>query len=177
MILSNPLHGERRPGSVGTPMPSVGVRIVDDEIEVRGPGVFTEYWGRAEETAAAFHDGWFKTGDVAVLEGGAYRLLGRRNTDIIKTGGYKVSALEIEEVLREHPAVADCAVTGVPDEMWGEAVSASIELRNENVISGDALRAWARERLAPYKVPKTVHIVESLPRNAMGKVVRKPRNS
>ena len=100
MALSNPLHGERRPGFVGAPLPGVDVRLVDGELEVRGPGVFLEYWRRPEETRDAFDDGWFRTGDVAVLEDGAYRLLGRSNVDIIKTGGYKVSALEIEEALR-----------------------------------------------------------------------------
>ena len=100
------------------------------ELEVRGPSVFLEYWRRPEETAAAFRDGWFRTGDVAVVEGGSYRLLGRTSVDIIKTGGFKVSALEIEEVLRTHPAIAECAVVGVSDEDWGECVSAAVELRH-----------------------------------------------
>src|SRR5690606_9800180 len=124
MALSNPLRGERRPGCVGAPLPGVDVRIVDEagtpvaqgvpgELEVRGPCVFLEYWQRPEETAAAFRDGWFRTGDVAVVEQGAYRLLGRTSVDIIKTGGFKVSALEIEEVLRLHPAIQECAVVGV----------------------------------------------------------------
>ncbi|MBI4419796.1 MAG: AMP-binding protein, partial [Gemmatimonadetes bacterium] len=114
MILSNPVRGERRPGFVGTPLPGVEVRLVDDaghclpgttsgEVEVRGPGVFHEYWKQPEATAQAFHDGWFRTGDVAAEEQGSYRILGRKSIDIIKTGGYKVSALEIEEVLRAHP--------------------------------------------------------------------------
>ena len=104
--------------------------MVDDEpgeIEVRGPGVFHGYWRRPAETTAAFRDGWFRTGDIAVVEDGAYRLLGRANADIIKTGGYKVSALEIEHVLREHPSVRDCAVVGVADEVWGERVAAAVE--------------------------------------------------
>jgi malonyl-CoA/methylmalonyl-CoA synthetase len=172
MILSNPLHGERRPGRVGTPLPGVDVRLVDGEIEVRGPGVFLEYWNRPEETRDAFHDGWFRTGDVAVVEDGAYRLLGRSSVDIIKTGGYKVSALEIEDVIREHPSVADCAVVGVPDEEWGERVSASVELRGGMTLTLDELQAWTKARLAPYKVPKELHPVQALPRNAMGKVVK-----
>ena len=175
MILSNPLHGERRPGFVGTPLPGVEIRIVDGEIDVRGPGVFDEYWNRPDETRNAFRDGWFRTGDVAIASddaGGAVHLLGRTSVDIIKTGGYKVSALEIEEVIREHPVVADCAVVGVPDEEWGERVSASVELRDGTTLTLDALQAWTKTRLAPYKVPKELHVVPALPRNAMGKVVK-----
>jgi malonyl-CoA/methylmalonyl-CoA synthetase len=183
MGLSNPLRGDRRPGFVGAPLPDVQARIVDErgtpmeegspgELEIRGPGVFREYWRRPEETAQAFRDGWFRTGDVAVVEGGTYRLLGRTSVDIIKTGGYKVSALEIEDVLREHPTVADCAVVALPDPMWGERVCAAVEPRPGRAISSDELIAWARERLAPYKVPKDVHAVSELPRNAMGKVVK-----
>jgi malonyl-CoA/methylmalonyl-CoA synthetase len=183
MALSNPLHGERRPGCVGTPLPGVEVRVVDEggtpvaegvagELEVRGPNVFREYWQRPEETARAFRDGWFRTGDVAVLEAGAYRLLGRTSVDIIKTGGFKVSALEIEEVLRTHPCIAECAVVGVPDEEWGERVSAAVELHPGAALSLDELQQWARERLAPYKVPRGIRTVASLPRNALGKVVK-----
>jgi malonyl-CoA/methylmalonyl-CoA synthetase len=175
MILSNPLHGERRPGLVGTPLPGVDVRMVDGELEVRGPGVFREYWNRPDDTRAAFHDGWFRTGDVAVIPedgGGAFRLLGRTSVDIIKTGGYKVSALEIEEVIRDHPAVADCAVAGKPDEEWGERVTATVQLREGAALALDELQAWTKARLAPYKVPKELHTVAALPRNAMGKVVK-----
>ena len=133
MALSNPLKGERRPGHVGPPLPGVDVRIVDGEglplvdgaqgeIEVRGPQVFREYWGRPGETAAAFRDGWFRTGDEGrVGEGGYYRILGRRGVDIVKTGGYKVSALEVEEAYRTHPALRDVAVVGVPHPEWGGA--------------------------------------------------------
>ena len=173
MILSNPLHGVRRPGLVGTPLPGVEVRLVEGEIEVRGPGVFREYWRRPDETRDAFHDGWFRTGDVAVLEDGSYRLLGRSSVDIIKTGGYKVSALEIEEVIREHPLVSDCAVTGVPDDDWGERVSVDVELRAGAELTLEELREWMKDRLAPYKAPKELRPVQALPRNAMGKVVKK----
>ena len=172
MVLSNPLHGDRRPGSVGTPLPGVEVRLVDGELEVRGPGVFLEYWRRPQETRDAFHDGWFRTGDVALLEDGSYRLLGRSNVDIIKTGGFKVSALEVEEAIREHPAVADCAVTAAADEEWGERVAASVELRPGATLTLDELQAFTRPRLAPYKIPRELRCVEALPRNAMGKVVK-----
>lgn len=172
MALSNPLHGERRPGSVGTPLPGVEVRLTDGELEVRGPGVFLEYWNRPAETRAAFDDGWFRTGDSAVLEDGAYRLLGRTNVDILKTGGYKVSALEIEDVVREHPAVADCAVVGVRDHEWGDRVSAAVELVPGATLTLDDLQMWTKARLAPYKTPKALRCVAALPRNALGKVVK-----
>jgi malonyl-CoA/methylmalonyl-CoA synthetase len=172
MALSNPLHGERRPGFVGVPLPQIEVRIVEGELEVRGPGVFLEYWRRPGETQAAFHDEWFRTGDMAVVEEGAYRLLGRTGTDILKTGGYKVSALEIEAALREHPAIRDCAVVGVPDPEWGERVCAAVELQRNATVSARDLQGWARSRLAPYKVPKSILTIPELPRNAMGKVVK-----
>jgi malonyl-CoA/methylmalonyl-CoA synthetase len=142
------------------------------EIEVRGPGVFQEYWQRPEVTADAFRDGWFRTGDTAVLEEGAYRILGRTSVDIIKSGGFKVSALEIEEVLRAHPAIAECAVVGVADPEWGERVSVAAELVEGEALALGDLQVWARERLAPYKIPKALRCVGALPRNAMGKVIK-----
>jgi malonyl-CoA/methylmalonyl-CoA synthetase len=183
MALSNPLHGERRAGSVGAPLPGMEVRLVDEqgvpvgdgtpgEIEVRGSNVFLEYWGRPDATREAFRNGWFRTGDVAVLEGGAYRILGRTSVDIIKTGGYKVSALEIEEVLRTHPAIAECAVVGVADPEWGERVAAVVELRPGRELDLASLKGWAREQLAPYKIPRELRVVAALPRNAMGKVMK-----
>jgi malonyl-CoA/methylmalonyl-CoA synthetase len=172
MVLSNPLHGERRPGFVGTPLPGVDVRMVDDELEVRGPGVFREYWQRPDETAAAFHDGWFRTGDVAAVEHGAYRLLGRRSVDIIKTGGFKVSALEIEDTLREHPSIAECSVTAAPDEEWGERVEVTVELRKDRDLTLGELQEWSRSRLARYKIPRRLYITTALPRNALGKIVK-----
>src|SRR5687768_12689475 len=163
MALSNPLDGDRRAGSVGTPLPGVEMRLVGEsgalvadgtpgEIEVRAPGVFLEYWQRPAETRAAFRDGWFRTGDIAVIEHGAYRLLGRASVDIIKTGGFKVSALEIEEVLRQHPAIAECAVVGIADAEWGERVALAVELKPGTGITLADLQEWARPQLAPYKV-------------------------
>ena len=183
MALSNPLLGERRAGHVGLPLPGVEVRVVDDagrpvpagghgEIEVRGPQVFREYWGRPAETAAAFRDGWFRTGDEARIgKGGYYRILGRRSVDIVKTGGYKVSALEVEELYRTHAAIRDLAVVGVPHAEWGEQLRAAwIPAGEDNALSAGELRAWGKERLAPYKVPHEFAAVPELPRNAMGKV-------
>ncbi len=181
MALSNPLHGDRLPGCVGCPLPRVEVRRVDEsgqplarpeipgEIEVRGPTVFREYWGKAEATQSAFHDHWFRTGDIAVIENGAYRLLGRKSVDIIKSGGYKVSALEIEEVLRSHPEIRECAVVGVPDDEWGERVAVCI-VSDATHLSLDALRTWAKNYLAPYKLPTRLLVVNELPTNTMGKV-------
>ena len=168
MALGNPLHGERRPGTVGQPFPEVEARLVADdgrivgaaeespgELQVRGPNVFREYWGQPAATRAAFTaEGWFRTGDIAVLERGYYRLLGRASVDIIKTGGYKVSAVEIEEVLREHPAIAEVAVVGVPDPEWGERVAAAVIQRPGQALDAETLRRG--RRLAPYKVPSLV---------------------
>ena len=184
MALSNPLVGERRPGFVGHPLPGVEVRLVGEdaqpveagregEIRVRGPAVFRDYWRRPEETAASFRGGWFRTGDIAVQHDGAYRILGRSSVDIIKTGGFKVSALEVEELLRTHPDVAECAVVGVPDPEWGERVAAALVLpAGGGAPDEGALRQWLRERLAPYKAPTLFAVVEELPRNAMGKVTK-----
>ena len=168
---------------MGTPLPGVDIRLVDEkgapatpgasgEIEVSGPTVFKGYWERSMETKDAFRGRWFRTGDVAVLEDGSYRILGRQSTDIIKTGGYKVSALEIEEVLRTHPLVAEVAVVGKEDLEWGERVCAAIVLRENVTLSQAELRKWGKERLAPYKAPSKVMFLESLPRNPMGKVTK-----
>ncbi len=183
MALSNPLHGERRAGSVGVPLPGVDVRLVDEqgqevaagtpgEIEVRGPSVFREYWHRPEATSAAFRAGWFRTGDIAEVEDGYFRILGRNSVDIIKTGGYKVSALEIEEVLRGHSAVREAAVVGLPDAEWGQRVGAALVLSQGQQFTLAALRAWAGERLAPYKIPTRLLLLDELPRNSMGKVTK-----
>ncbi len=184
MALSHPLRGVREPGLVGSPLPRVDVRLVDEhgavirsddtpgEIEVRGPGVFLEYWHRPKATRDAFHDGWFRTGDVAVVQDGQYRILGRLSVDIVKTGGYKVSALEIEDVLRTHPDIAECAVIGVADDEWGERLCVAVELEPNRELELDSLQAWARDRLAPYKVPRDLWCLRALPRNAMGKVTK-----
>lgn len=186
MALSNPLVGSRLAGTVGRPLPSVELRLVDElgqpvadgepgQIEVRGPNVFSGYWRRPEATREAFRDGWFQTGDVAVRDrSGVYRLLGRQSVDIIKSGGEKISALEVEAVLREHPAIRDCAVVGVADAEWGERVAAAAELESTVELSLEELRDWARRRLAVYKVPTLFLAVGELPRNALGKVT-KPR--
>ncbi|MFZ0312153.1 MAG: acyl-CoA synthetase [Candidatus Korobacteraceae bacterium] len=183
MALSNPLRGERVPGSVGKPLPGVEVQLVGEEgkpvppgmageIEVRGASVFAEYWGKPEATREAFREGWFRTGDTAVVENGVYRILGRTNIDILKTGGHKVSALEIEETLRTHPAVAECAVVGIPDSEWGERVAAAVVLKDGDGLDLQSLRTWARDLLAPHKLPSRLLVLDALPRNAMGKTMK-----
>ena len=183
MAISNLYHGERRPGAVGAPLPGVEVRLKAEngpvitaedepgEIQVRGPGVFQAYWNREQATAETFEDGWFRTGDMAVLERGYYRIMGRLSVDIIKSGGYKLSALEIEAALLEHPLIAECAVIGLPDDTWGEAVTAAIVLKNGRLELPE-LREWCKGRLSVYKIPQRLKILSELPRNAMGKVTK-----
>jgi malonyl-CoA/methylmalonyl-CoA synthetase len=184
MALSNPYEGERRPGAVGLPLPGVELRLKGEdgalvtaegepgEIQVRGPAVFRAYWNRPEATAEAFDGPWFRTGDMAVREQGYYRIMGRLSVDIIKSGGYKLSALEIEAVLLEHPGILECAVIGLPDPVWGEAVTAVVVSRGETAPALAELREWCRSRLSPYKIPRNLKVVPQLPRNAMGKVTK-----
>lgn len=170
--LSNPLDGPRKPGSVGRPLSIVETKLEDGELLVRGPGVFEGYFERPDATREAFVDGWFKTGDtVARDDDGTFRILGRTSVDILKSGGYKLSALEIEEVLREHPGIAEVAVVGLPDETWGERVVACIVAKG-SPPSAEDVRSFAKERLASYKVPKEVIAMDDLPRNAVGKVMK-----
>ena len=185
MALSNPLEGERRPGAVGQALPGVVIRLVSEsgeliaaegepgEIQVRGPAVFSEYWNKPDVTRESFVDGWFRTGDMAVLEDGYYRIMGRLSVDIIKSGGYKLSALEIEATLLTHPAIRECAVVGVPDDTWGEAVAVAIVADDGEPIELPALKEWATERMSAYKIPKSLLLLEGLPRNAMGKVTKR----
>jgi malonyl-CoA/methylmalonyl-CoA synthetase len=183
MALSNPYDGPRMPGAVGRELPGVSVDIVDEagrraavgepgELRVRTPQMFSAYHGDAAATAASLdEDGRFRTGDTGTRDAdGVVRLLGRTSIDIIKSGGYKLSALEIEAVLLEHPAVAEAAVTGVPDATWGERVTAWVVARGPQPPTLSELQAFARERLAPYKLPRALELVAELPRNAMGKV-------
>jgi len=187
MAISNPLHGERRPGTVGRPLPRVRVRRVDElgqelldpshpgELWVAGPSVFKEYWAKPDATRDAFvvdAEGvrWFKTGDVGVIEDGYFRLLGRTSVDILKSGGYKISALEIEERLRECPQVRDCAVVGKADEEWGERVACAVVLAPGAGL--EEVQSFARQGLAKYKVPSLWRVCSELPRNAMGKVMK-----
>jgi malonyl-CoA/methylmalonyl-CoA synthetase len=183
MALSNPYAGPRIAGTVGMPLPEVTVDIVDEhgapvpegtagELRVRSPQLFLGYHGDAAATAASYDErGRFRTGDTGLRdERGHVRLLGRTSVDILKSGGEKLSALEIEAALAEHPAVAELAVVGVPDPVWGDCVTACAVLRGGQTLTLEALRAWARDRLAPYKLPRALRVLPSLPRNPMGKV-------
>ena len=187
MAISNPYRGERKAGFVGLPLPGVQIKLADDlynevtnnqpgEIIVKGPTVFSRYWQRPEATAESFtENGWFKTGDIAETEGGYYRILGRSSVDIIKSGGYKISALEIEEALRSYDDINDCAVVGIDDDEWGELIVACLVLEkqlSDNSFDIEALDSWIKGKIAPYKRPRRYLVVEELPRNAMGKVVK-----
>ena len=182
MITSNPLDGERRAGTVGPPLPGVDVRVTDEAgrtvptgavggVEVRGPNVFDGYWGEPRRPATLFTpDGYLRTGDLGFLEDDGYLRLAGRSKDLIITGGFNVYPMEVEAVLDALPGVQESAVVGVPDADLGERVVAVITAEPGAVVDDAAVRAAARRRLAGYKVPKTVHRVDALPRNAMGKV-------
>uniref|UniRef100_A0A8C6UYD6 Acyl-CoA synthetase family member 3 n=1 Tax=Neogobius melanostomus TaxID=47308 RepID=A0A8C6UYD6_9GOBI len=188
MALSNPLKGLRIPGAVGLPLPGVEVRIAMNnfsnttivegnhretrvrpglegkagELLVRGASVFREYWNKPRETTESFtDDGWFKTGDTAVFKDGAYWIMGRTSIDIIKSGGYKISALDVERHLLAHPDIIDVAVIGAPDAIWGKNLTLS------------ELKTWGREHMVPYTIPTGLLLVEEMPRNQMGKVNKK----
>jgi malonyl-CoA/methylmalonyl-CoA synthetase len=179
--------GERRPGYVGLPLDGVELRLVDDggadveasddetigEVAVRGPNLFSGYLNRPDATDEAMRDGWFFTGDLGTRsEDGYLRIVGRRSTDLIKTGGYKVGAGEVEVALLEHPAVAEAAVTGAPDEDLGERIIAWVATKDGESAESDELIDHVAGLLAPHKRPREVRFVEELPRNAMGKIVK-----
>jgi malonyl-CoA/methylmalonyl-CoA synthetase len=180
--------GERRPGTVGTPLDGVSVRLVDDdggeldvwddstvgEIQIRGPNLFLEYLNRPDATAEAMASGWFATGDVATRASDGYiRIVGRRATDLIKSGGYKIGAGEIENALNEHPAVLESAVTGEPDDDLGERIVAWVVVEDGFDRPGEReLADHVAKLLTPHKRPRAVRYLDALPRNAMGKVTK-----
>jgi malonyl-CoA/methylmalonyl-CoA synthetase len=171
MLVSNPVDGERRPGTVGLPLPGVEVRLAGEpaQIEVRGPNVFAGYWQRPEANAEVFTaDGWFRTGDLGELDAAGYLRITGRAKELIISGGYNVYPREVEDALRAHPAIADAAVVGTPSPEWGEVVTAYLEGPAPPDVA--ELRRFLADRLAPYKQPRLVHAVKELPRNALGKV-------
>ena len=185
MLTSNPCRasdGERRRGTVGRPLPGVGLRVVDDtgapcpggeigQIQVRGPNVFAGYWRMPEKTREEFSDdGWFKTGDVGRVDADGYVAIVGRSKDLIISGGYNVYPAEIEGVLNELPGVAESAVVGVPHADFGEAVVAVVVARPGAALDAAAMLAALKGRIANFKVPKQLFVVDQLPRNAMGKV-------
>lgn len=174
MNVSNPYEGDRRPGAVGRPLPGVEVRLAGGdpgEILLRGPNVFGGYWERTEATADAFDgDGWFRSGDIGSFDADGYLRIVGRAKELIISGGYNVYPREVEDVLRDHPGVADAAVVGVPSAEWGEVVTAYVV--RAAAVEEDELLAFAAAQLAPYKRPRAVHWLDELPRNALGKVLR-----
>jgi malonyl-CoA/methylmalonyl-CoA synthetase len=175
MNVSNPYDGERRPGTVGFPLPGVSLRLADGgEVLLQGPNVFGGYWGRPEATAEAFTaDGWFRTGDIGEHDPDGYLRLVGRARDLIITGGLNVYPREVEDVLLEHPAVAEVAVAGLPDPEWGEVVAAwVVPARASDPPEPDELSGFAAERLSRFKCPRRIVFVDRLPRNALGKILR-----
>ena len=184
ITLSTRADGERRAGSVGLPLAGVTTRLVDEDggeavhdgetvarLEVRGPMLFDEYLGRPDATAAAFSDdGWYRTGDVAVIGAdGMHRIVGRESTDLIKSGGYRVGAGEVETALLGHPGVSEAAVVGLPDDDLGQRIVAFVV----GDASPEVLIDYVAEQLSVHKRPREVRVVDALPRNAMGKVLKK----
>jgi malonyl-CoA/methylmalonyl-CoA synthetase len=222
MAISNPLQGARKLNSVGVPLPGFHVRLAHEsgvegaaleappegftaggEIQVRGDGVFREYWGKPEATAETFTPcgTWFKTGDLGAVDGeGYYYILGRLSADIIKSGGFKISALDVEREVLTCPLVGECAVVGLPDDTWGEKVTAVVTPRGGAGTGGTggteeercaaaalalnsdpaahaaffaALKEHLKDKLPPYKIPTLLKVLPAIPRNAMGKVGKK----
>lgn len=181
MGISNPYVGQRKPGFIGTPLPGVQIRLTNEanieihgepgEIQVKGKTVFAEYWENPEATASSFTtDGWFKTGDIAEIIDGSFRILGRNSTDIIKSGGYKISALEIEECIRMEKNIIDCSVVGLPDDEWGELIA--VALIAERSFELGLMIESLKNKLPGYKMPRKFKLLSDLPRNTMGKVTK-----
>jgi long-chain acyl-CoA synthetase len=175
---------ERKPGSIGTPIRDVRMRVVDNadqevpqgevgEIVIQGPNVMKGYWQRPEATAEAMRDGWFHTGDLARVDEEGYFYIVDRKKDLVIRGGYNVYPREIEEVLYEHPAVAEAAVIGLPHPSLGEEVGAAVALKPGAVITADELRDYVKGQVAAYKYPRHVWIVDALPKGATGKIQKR----
>jgi acyl-CoA synthetase (AMP-forming)/AMP-acid ligase II len=171
------------PECVGRAVPGVTIRIVDDadralppgqegELLIRTPGVMDGYLGSAEDTRAVLEDGWFRTGDLARARPDGYVTIVGRKRERIKRGGYSVFPTEVEAVLLTHPAVAEAAVAGVPDDALGEEVAAWVALKRAGAANADDLVTWCRDRLAPFKYPRRITFVATLPRSATGKVLK-----
>jgi malonyl-CoA/methylmalonyl-CoA synthetase len=190
-MLGTSFDGVRRPGVVGRPFSGIEARIIDSdeadrgrlrelpdgesgELVIRGPNLFSGYWRRPEDTNAAFVDGYFRSGDLAVREAdGMIRIVGRRSVDIIKSGGFKIGAVEIENCLQSHPAVAEVAVVGIPDADLGERVVAVVTTVSGTIATGDELIEHARRHLAPHKVPRQIVFRAEIPRTGPGKFKKK----
>jgi malonyl-CoA/methylmalonyl-CoA synthetase len=179
MNVSNPYSGERRAGTVGLPLPHVALKVCDEagaavpdgtagEVWVRGPNVCAGYWRRPDATAAAWSDGWFRTGDIGVRAPDGYLTLQGRRSDLIISGGFNIYPREIEELLLEQPGIREAAVIGAPDPVRGEVPVAYVV--TEAALDETALRARLATQLASFKLPRAVMRVDALPRTALGKV-------
>ena len=186
VVVGNPMTPDRRPGSIGVPFPDVMVRIADPddlardaefgqrgELLVKGPQVFACYRNLPEETEEAFHDGWFRTGDVVTMEPDGFITVVDRIKEIIITGGFNVYPTEVESVLRDHPSVEQAAVVGIPQADGSEQVVAGVVLAEGSTLDQEVLRAHAKQHLASYKVPRRFVALPELPTNEMGKVLRR----
>lgn len=201
MALSNSLYAnQRKPGYVGLPLPNVQARIVNEgqvlveandqkvlelrpdqaeelagDLQIKGSNVFKGYYNRPEATEKEFTDDhWFKTGDTAQFQDNAFKILGRSSVDIIKSGGYKISALHVERLLLSHPAISDVAVVGIEDEVYGQKLAAIIVLaENEDNLTLEDLKHWAVEKMPKYLIPSSLKLMQELPKNHMGKVNKK----
>jgi long-chain acyl-CoA synthetase len=183
VLMANPVADHRVAGTVGLPLPGTECRVVDPddprtdvergELLVRGPQVFRGYYGKPEETAAVFVDDWFRTGDIVTIDEAGFVRIVDRIKELIITGGFNVAPTEVESVLRQHPSVTDVAVVGLPDEHSGEQVVAAVVASDPDSFDAEAVRAFARGILTPYKVPKRLVVVEELPRSLIGKVQRR----
>lgn len=182
----NPLHGPYKPGSVGTPLPDVEVRIADvitgegslppfevGEVVMHAPQLMQGYWERPAETEETIRNGWLYTGDIGYLDEDGYLFIVDRKKDVIKPSGFQVWPREVEEVIASHPAVNEVGVVGVKDEYQGEAVKAWVVLRPDQEVTSDEIRAYCRKKLAGYKVPRHIEFTDSLPKTLVGKVLRR----
>jgi long-chain acyl-CoA synthetase len=186
VLMANPVADNRQPGSVGLPLPGTECRVVDPddpakdvapgekgELVVRGPQVFSGYYGKPEETEAVFTDGWFRTGDIVTIDDAGFVRIVDRIKELIITGGFNVAPTEVENVLRQHPRIDDAAVVGLPSEHSGEEVVAAVVVSPGESLDVDALRDFARGILTPYKVPRRIFVVDELPKSLIGKVLRR----
>jgi long-chain acyl-CoA synthetase len=183
---ATPAKGKRKPGSVGIALPSTDARIMDlesgtrelpagepGELVVKGPQIMKGYWNREEETAEALRDGWLYTGDIAYMDEDGYVFIVDRTKDMIISGGYNVYPREIDEVLYEHPKIADAVSIGVPDAYRGESVKVFVVVKPEETLTEAEVIAHCKEKLAVYKVPRLVEFRQELPKSMVGKVLRK----
>lgn len=186
VLMANPVAAHRVPGTVGLPLPGTECRVVDPdeptrdvpagdrgELVVRGPQVFSGYYGKPEETEAVFADGWFRTGDIVTIDDAGFVRIVDRIKELIITGGFNVAPTEVENVLRQHPQIEDAAVVGLPNEHSGEEVVAAIVVAPGTTIDEEAVREFARGILTPYKVPRRIFVVDELPKSLIGKVLRR----